>query len=650
MKVIPGRRHIPAFGLLLAGWMLSFSLAADPIFASASQSNLSEVAQGIPTGGALRIFDLGLDQFGIVNLELERFTVFTSDAKILIDGDDTPASPPKNAYFRGRVTGLPNAIVVLTVLEQGEMRGLITDEAGVWLLAGNSGRGAAGLENRKVGRDGLASLSPYTCGTDALPIDVGESAGETPGAASIDTAALPGNVSHTARVAVETDYEYFQKFGNQAAALDYMGDLFAYASTVYEREVNTNLVIGWSRLWPNGAASDPWTATSGTSSVLYEFRDHWTTNMGGVDRTIAHMLSGKDLGGGIAYLGVLCNESYGYGVSTSLNGDFNIDSPGIVWDILVVSHEIGHNFSSDHTQDYCGVDGFSDPVDLCYDSARSCGNALGLPGVDSLSGGLTIDKPGTIMSYCHHLSGGMSNIGFTFGLDHMYGVAADRVPAAMYDHVLARAASYPGCLELIVDSPQLNVLKDGSGSGTVTSDPGGIDCSTDCTHDYTHGTVVTLTATPAQGSVFLGWGGACSGTGSCVVTMNANKSVTATFAEVAACTLDVNLQYEAGDMTLGLQVGTTQPAWWGVWLIIQGGGTIPVVGTGLPVIDPPTSLAPVFAFPQAGLVYAYTLLHTPADGVICDDLDSVDTGGGLPKQAEVTDETFRELREVLSDF
>jgi len=73
----------------------------------------------------------------------------------------------------------------------------------------------------------------------------------------------------------------------------------------------------------------------------------------------------------------------------------------------------------------------------------------------------------------------------------------------------------------------LNVSKSGSGSGTVTGP--GINCGTDCSESYTAGTNVTLTATPASGSYFAGWSGDCSGTGSCSLTMNSNKSVTATF-------------------------------------------------------------------------------------------------------------------------
>jgi len=78
--------------------------------------------------------------------------------------------------------------------------------------------------------------------------------------------------------------------------------------------------------------------------------------------------------------------------------------------------------------------------------------------------------------------------------------------------------------------PVLTVTKTGTGAGTVTSSPAGINCGSDCTQSYTNFTTqVTLTAAPSSDSDFAGWGGACSGTGSCVVTMDAAKSVTATF-------------------------------------------------------------------------------------------------------------------------
>jgi hypothetical protein len=67
------------------------------------------------------------------------------------------------------------------------------------------------------------------------------------------------------------------------------------------------------------------------------------------------------------------------------------------------------------------------------------------------------------------------------------------------------------------------------GNGTVTSSPSGIACGATCSSSFASGTQVTLTAMPAQGGVFNGWGGACSGTGNCVVTMNAAANVSAAF-------------------------------------------------------------------------------------------------------------------------
>ncbi|HET6997575.1 MAG TPA: hypothetical protein VFI03_03215 [Solirubrobacterales bacterium] len=79
---------------------------------------------------------------------------------------------------------------------------------------------------------------------------------------------------------------------------------------------------------------------------------------------------------------------------------------------------------------------------------------------------------------------------------------------------------------------KLSVAKSGIGGGTVTGP--GIDCGADCAEEYDEGTTVTLTAAAAAGSTFAGWGGDCSGTGSCTVGMNAAKSVTASFAPIIA--------------------------------------------------------------------------------------------------------------------
>jgi aryl-phospho-beta-D-glucosidase BglC (GH1 family) len=78
-------------------------------------------------------------------------------------------------------------------------------------------------------------------------------------------------------------------------------------------------------------------------------------------------------------------------------------------------------------------------------------------------------------------------------------------------------------------SQSLTVVKAGTGTGTITSTPAGITCGTACTTSFAVSASVTLVASPASGSTFAGWSGACTGTATCTVAMSAARSVTATF-------------------------------------------------------------------------------------------------------------------------
>ncbi|MCX7616330.1 MAG: hypothetical protein N2Z68_03000, partial [Patescibacteria group bacterium] len=109
----------------------------------------------------------------------------------------------------------------------------------------------------------------------------------------------------------------------------------------------------------------------------------------------------------------------------------------------------------------------------------------------------------------------------------------------------------------------LTVSKSGTGSGTVTSTPTGINCGTDCSESYTSGTSVTLRATASAGSVFAGWSGDCSGTGTCTVALDSNKTVTATFNHMSVSSGDPSVSGEnqpgpSGTYTLSLKLGHFQ--------------------------------------------------------------------------------------------
>jgi subtilisin family serine protease len=93
----------------------------------------------------------------------------------------------------------------------------------------------------------------------------------------------------------------------------------------------------------------------------------------------------------------------------------------------------------------------------------------------------------------------------------------------------------------------LTVDKAGAGAGAVISSPAGIDCGSQCRAEFSAGTTVNLTATPNAGSTFTGWSGACRGTNACAVTMDAARSVTATFTSVSSLSLGEALDNTALD-------------------------------------------------------------------------------------------------------
>lgn len=94
--------------------------------------------------------------------------------------------------------------------------------------------------------------------------------------------------------------------------------------------------------------------------------------------------------------------------------------------------------------------------------------------------------------------------------------------------LLGATAFLASCQGLIGTNTQITVKLAGSGQGTVTSAPAGINCGSVCTATVFTNTKVTLIATPTDGAVFAGWSGACRGTKSCSV-QNTPVNVTATF-------------------------------------------------------------------------------------------------------------------------
>ncbi|MEP6639986.1 MAG: M12 family metallo-peptidase, partial [Chloroflexota bacterium] len=309
---------------------------------------------------------------------------------------DTTSPLTSDPYFVGHVVGDSRSFVFLAGGKSP--RGMISAGGKLTVIAPDTDsyrrrRGASRLHTlTDLELEVPSPMRSWKCGAESLP----EPPMTPEMRRALSTRRALTNTVYYASVAVETDYEYYARFGAVAPATQYVADLFAAVSAIYQRDVKVVLQVNYLSLWTT--AADPWTATD-SSGALNEYVSYWQTNRTSVPRSTAHMLSMRSLGGGIAYLTQICG-GYGYGVSGNLNGTFSTTNPGLYWDIMVVSHELGHNFSSPHTQCY------SPPVDMCYPECYPCP-----------AGGCVVPPElGTIMSYCHTLGGGLNNIKLYLGV------------------------------------------------------------------------------------------------------------------------------------------------------------------------------------------------------------------------------------------
>lgn len=151
----------------------------------------------------------------------------------------------------------------------------------------------------------------------------------------------------------------------------------------------------------------------------------------------------------------------------------------------------------------------------------------------------------------------------------------------------------------------LSVQKSGTGSGTVTSSPAGINCGSTCSNSFSSNTQVALTASPASGSIFSGWSGAgCSGLGTCSILMTSPQSVEAIFTLVSSPSPEIDLRYGAnnvaivnGDATPSTADGTdfgiadiasgTVSHWFSVWNL--GTASLQLTGNPRVVISGPSA-------------------------------------------------------------
>ncbi len=287
----------------------------------------------------------------------------------------------RGIHYWGIVKNNPNSLVTISLLNH-EMMGSIVTENSRYTLGAIPNRTDKAHVLYNVAN--LTSNELFTCYTDDELHRIGEEASE-----AADRSAGPDNC---VRMYIETDYTIFQNKGSLANVVSYMTGVFSQISALYTNEL-VNVVLHDLFVWD---VADPYTGPS-ASNYLNQFR----TALNGVfNGDLAHLVGINGLGG-VAYVDVLCNSAYGVGYS-SINATYS-NVPTYSWTIEVLTHEIGHNLGSPHTH-ACAWNGNNTAIDGCGPTA-------------GYSEGCTAANPvsGTIMSYCHLVSGVGINFNNGFG-------------------------------------------------------------------------------------------------------------------------------------------------------------------------------------------------------------------------------------------
>ncbi|RYY43715.1 MAG: hypothetical protein EOO06_19300, partial [Chitinophagaceae bacterium] len=305
-------------------------------------------------------------------LELQENELFSAGFAVR-DARGLPVAYDRNQvrHFKGKVKGEANSTVAVNLYDD-VINAVIADSKGninIGPLLNNSGDMIIFREADQLQQPSFdCAAIPVAGSSNPLSgFNIPESLDAVVNAEALD-------------IYFEADYScYTGKNSNLAATVNWVTDLANNVSVLYGND-SINVKLSGIKVW---TVNDPYSPFTNTSTALSAFS---TAMSGGFPGDLAHLLSRRDLGGGRAYLDVLCSSAQvRSGVSGNLASGIT-PLPAYSWNSMVITHELGHNIGSNHTQ-WCGWAGGA--IDNCYGTEGGC------------QAGPAPVNGGTIMSYCH---------------------------------------------------------------------------------------------------------------------------------------------------------------------------------------------------------------------------------------------------------
>ena len=352
-----------------------------------------------------------------VALDLIQVAVFSPDFKAITNnGNDITNEVDFGKHYRGTIAGNPNSLVSISVFES-QISGFIANEEGNYTI------GKLEDSDKKhiiyFDTDLKNDTQEIFCSTEDDGIAYSEDE-LTPPPTSVQE---PGDEID---VYIESGQSvYNAQGGNLANTIVFITGIFTQSYVLYANDgisVRTSSMMVW-------VTPDPFNGVD-SFEQLNTFTSNVNSNQQNLNGDINHLIERQNYGG-VAWLNGMCsNNNVCY---SGLANNAVITVPTYSWNVMVITHEMGHLMGSNHTH-ACVWNGNNTAIDGCAATEGSCARPT------------NPSNGGTIMSYCH-----LQGVGINF--NNGFGPQ----PSAVILNKIANAGS---CLDPEeIDNPPVAVCK-----------------------------------------------------------------------------------------------------------------------------------------------------------------------------------------------
>jgi len=284
----------------------------------------------------------------------------------------------KELFYQGKIIGQNNSTAFMKISKDEVSMSLIANGQ-FWSLDQQAFDLKSNKDILKINNSIKKNYKPFTCDSDLYENRISNYSLHKSNSPSEE-----GQIS----IYIEVAHDFYLQNGRSIKNVEeYILSVFAQVALIYAKE-NIDINISEIKVWDT---PDPYTYSS-PYHALNSFKLGLDGNFKG---NLAHLISGNYTNhGGKAFIDVLCDKSRAYGYS-NIQNTFNGISD-YSWETFIISHEIGHNFGSRHTHDCVWGPDENQAIDDCGRSNETCEFINSNP------------SSGTIMSYCHLQSSGIS--------------------------------------------------------------------------------------------------------------------------------------------------------------------------------------------------------------------------------------------------